>query len=245
MLNTTNFSIQFPTNPAGVNQFLATNDIARESQRVADSNLFGYAISSEASTRYTADTAQVARITVLEAKPAGMVNPWTNNVDGGGWTLSDVNLADFSEPDTNSATTNQIIGTVRWSPTPTPAFTNITFGASNWNTYIVIQAGTNMSFRLQNGTNYIDGASETETSTNGLASQIYVDAATNTGLAAAQSYTDSATNNVLVSANSYANSIGGTNGFTNGVTGWFDGQINGSNGVYFTQGGNNYWIVHP
>ena len=32
---------------------------------------------------------------------------------------------------------------------------------------------------------------------------------------------------------------------TNGITGWFGGKLNGSNGVYFTDLGTNYWLTHP
>jgi len=33
--------------------------------------------------------------------------------------------------------------------------------------------------------------------------------------------------------------------FTNGTTGWADGVLNGSNGVYFSKLGTNYWITVP
>lgn len=35
------------------------------------------------------------------------------------------------------------------------------------------------------------------------------------------------------------------NAWTNGTTGWFDGVLNGSNGVYITKSGTNYWITFP
>lgn len=42
-----------------------------------------------------------------------------------------------------------------------------------------------------------------------------------------------------------AHSHSGTNTWTHGTAGWFDGTLGGTNGIYVTHGGTNYWILTP
>jgi hypothetical protein len=56
-------------------------------------------------------------------------------------------------------------------------------------------------------------------------------------------YTNQVTPEAIAAAGGLTNAAAFQPAFTNSTTGWFDGVLNGSNGVFVTRNGTNRWII--
>lgn len=93
---------------------------------------------------------------ILEGEATPALSPWTNDVDGGGFFLTNTVVNNFKMLNTNNTTTNRIAGSILWTPVVPTVFTSLVWGATSYTQTLEVQSGSGISFRVEGNTNYID-----------------------------------------------------------------------------------------